>query len=110
MDDDGPFRNGGGGAVWVPPETAASSPTELPGGYDPLYTSVSNGPGAGFSTEQALLQCDGNSMNYRALDQGVGVDLFRRGTARAGDGVVETLCRCGYRRAGEARGDRFQLE
>ena len=73
---------GTGEAVWVPLETAASSPTELPDGYDPLYTSVSNGLGAGFSTGQALshalfelLQRDGNSVNYRALDRGVGVDF-----------------------------------
>lgn len=69
-------------AVWAPLEAAASSPAELPDGYDPLYLSVSNGLGAGFSTERALshalfelLQRDGNSVNYRALDQGVGVDL-----------------------------------
>ena len=79
-------RFGTGEAVWVPLEAAASSPTELiaerPPGYDPLYLSVSNGLGAGFSTGQALthavfelLQRDGNSVNYRALDQGVGVDL-----------------------------------
>ncbi len=75
-------RFGTGEAVWVPLETAASSPAELPTGYEPLYLSVSNGLGAGFSTEQALshavfelLQRDGNSVNYRALDQGVGVDL-----------------------------------
>ncbi len=75
-------RFAAGEAVWVPLEAAASSPTELPGGYDPLYLSVSNGLGAGFSTKQALthavfelLQRDGNSVNYRALDQGVGVDL-----------------------------------
>ena len=75
-------RFGTGETVWVPLETAASSPTELPTGYEPLYLSVSNGLGAGFSTQQALshavfelLQRDGNSVNYRALDQGVGVDL-----------------------------------
>ena len=75
-------RFGSGEAVWVPLEAAASSPAELPPGYDPLYLSVSNGLGAGFSREQALthalfelLQRDGNSVNYRALDQGVGVDL-----------------------------------
>ena len=75
-------RFGTGETVWVPLETAASSPAELPTGYEPLYLSVSNGLGAGFSTEQALshavfelLQRDGNSVNYRALDQGVGVDL-----------------------------------
>lgn len=68
--------------VWVPLEAAASSPAELPVGYDPLYLSVSNGLGAGFRLEQALshavfelLQRDGNSVNYRALDQGVGLDL-----------------------------------
>lgn len=76
------LRFGAGEAVWVPLEAAASSPAELPAGYIPLYTSVSNGLGAGFSTERALshavfelLQRDGNSVNYRALDQGVGIDL-----------------------------------
>ncbi len=73
---------GTGEAVWILLEAATSSPTELPTGYDPLYLSVSNGLGAGFNNEQALthalfelLQRDGNSVNYRALDQGVGVDL-----------------------------------
>ena len=47
-------RYGTGETVWVLLEAAASSPTELPGGYEGLYTSVSNGLGAGFSTEQAL--------------------------------------------------------
>lgn len=63
--------------MFVPIEAVASSPSELPAGYTPLFQSVSNGLGAGFDTTRAvahgaleLLQRDGNSVNYRALDQG----------------------------------------
>ncbi|MDZ7704141.1 MAG: YcaO-like family protein [Trueperaceae bacterium] len=63
--------------VFVPVEAVASSPSELPRGYTPLFQPVSNGLGAGFDTARAvshgtleLLQRDGNSVNYRALDRG----------------------------------------
>ena len=95
-------RFGTGEAVWVPLETAASSPTELPAGYEGLYTSVSNGLGAGFSTEQALshalfelLQRDGNSVNYRALDRGIGVDLSSTALPERVTGLLERFAAAG---------------
>lgn len=95
-------RFGTGETVWVPLETAASSPTELPAGYDPLYTSVSNGLGAGFSTEQALshalfelLQRDGNSVTYRALDRGIGVDLSGVALPERVRGLLERFAAAG---------------
>ena len=70
------------GSKWVLLEAAASSPAELPEGYEPLLLPVSNGLGAGLNVTRALchgvleiLQRDGNSVNYRALDQGCTLDL-----------------------------------
>ena len=70
------------GVKWVLLEAAASSPAELPAGYDPLFLPVSNGLGAGLNTARGLLhgllevlQRDGNSVRYRALDQGHVLDL-----------------------------------
>lgn len=75
-----------GQPVLVPIELAADSAGHLdpsdepPGGW--LLTPITNGAGAGASPAQALdhglrelLQRDGNSARYRALDRGVGVDL-----------------------------------
>ncbi len=70
------------GRKWVLLEAAASSPAELPEGYEPLFLPVSNGLGAGLSVTRGLchgaleiLQRDGNSVNYRALDQGRVLDF-----------------------------------
>jgi ribosomal protein S12 methylthiotransferase accessory factor len=75
-----------GQPVLVPIELAATSTGELdpgdapPGGW--LLTPITNGLGAGFTPDQALghglrelLQRDGNSVTYRALDRGVGVRI-----------------------------------
>ena len=65
----------------VPAEWVAAHPYQLtaPAG---LITPITNGLGAGFDLPHALahavmelLQRDGNSLTYRALDQGVAVDL-----------------------------------
>ncbi len=71
-----------GAERFVPLAAAASSASELPKGYRPLFLPVSNGLGAGFSLERALshavleiLQRDGNSVRYRAFDRGVAVDV-----------------------------------
>ena len=70
------------GERWVLLEAAASSPSELPKDYTPLFLPVSNGLGAGLDLDRALchgvleiLQRDGNSVSYRALDQGRVVDV-----------------------------------
>ena len=67
--------------VFIPEEWVATSPSTLQG-KTPLITPITNGQGAGLSREQALahgllelLQRDGNGLNFRALDQGVVIDL-----------------------------------
>lgn len=70
------------GECFVLLEAAASSPAELLTGYVPLFLPISNGLGAGLSVDRALyhgvleiLQRDGNSVTYRALDKGRAVDV-----------------------------------
>ena len=71
-----------GSAVLVPIDLAAYSAKELSPGYRPFTTIISNGMGAGPDLEWAvghglleLLQRDGNGLLFRALDQGVLLDL-----------------------------------
>jgi ribosomal protein S12 methylthiotransferase accessory factor len=91
FDDDRPLqwlpttRLRDGAEVWLPAELVASEPTDLPGDRAPggwLTTPVTNGLGAGTSTEQAVrhgllevLQRDGNGLTFRALDAGCVIDL-----------------------------------
>jgi ribosomal protein S12 methylthiotransferase accessory factor len=81
--------------VWVPIEAVAPRYADIGAGVqqtDFLFTPITNGLGAGPTFEHALahgimeqLQRDGNSVNYRALDQGVVVELddVRNGETRA---------------------------
>jgi ribosomal protein S12 methylthiotransferase accessory factor len=71
-----------GETVLVPLELAAYSSKELPEGYAPFTTIISNGMGAGQDIDWAvghglleLLQRDGNGLCFRALDRGVLLDL-----------------------------------
>ena len=71
-----------GATVLVPTELAAYSRKELSPGYRPFTTVISNGMGAGPDVDWALghgllelLQRDGNGLLFRALDQGVAIDL-----------------------------------
>lgn len=74
-----------GEAVWVPIEFAAPRAADIGPGIDPstlLAVPITNGLGAGPSFAHALahgileaLQRDGNSVQYRVMDQGVAVDL-----------------------------------
>jgi len=71
-----------GSTVLVPIDLAAYSAKELSPGYQPFTTIISNGMGAGPDLEWAvghglleLLQRDGNGLLFRALDQGVLLDL-----------------------------------
>jgi ribosomal protein S12 methylthiotransferase accessory factor len=71
-----------GEPVWVPLDVAAIDVFELPHGYQPFTTLITNGLGAGPDVEWALghgllecLQRDGNGLLFRALDQGVVLDL-----------------------------------
>ncbi len=67
-----------GASVLVPIDLAAYSAKELPPGYRPFTTIISNGMGAGPDTDWAvghglceILQRDGNGLLFRALDRGV---------------------------------------
>ena len=74
-----------GDVIWVPIEFAAPRAADIGPGIDPsalLAVPITNGLGAGPSFSHALahgilelLQRDGNSVQYRAMDQGVAVDL-----------------------------------
>ncbi len=71
-----------GDEVEVPLELVAQSAADLPEGYDPLVTPITNGLGVHTSREAALdhalrelVQRDGNAVAYRALDDGVRIDV-----------------------------------
>ena len=71
-----------GETVLVPVDVAACDYFEMPPGYQPFTTLITNGLGAGPDIEWAvahgLLEClqrDGNGLLFRALDQGVVVAL-----------------------------------
>ena len=71
-----------GEGVWVPMDVAACDVFELPEGYRPFTTLITNGLGAGPDVDWAvghgLLEClqrDGNGLLFRALDEGVLLDL-----------------------------------
>ena len=71
-----------GELVWMPAEEAAAHYADLPAGYAPLYTPLTNGMGAGDTPARAvahglleLVQRDATSVGYRALDRGVVIDL-----------------------------------
>ncbi|MCQ8240159.1 YcaO-like family protein [Rhizosaccharibacter radicis] len=71
----------GGEPVLIPDEWIASHNFDLPPG-ERLITPITNGLGAGLDLEHAighgimeLLQRDGNVVGFRALDQGVVIDL-----------------------------------
>jgi ribosomal protein S12 methylthiotransferase accessory factor len=70
-----------GERVLVPEEYVAIHPAQLQG-RSPLILPITNGQGAGLSRPQALshallelLQRDGNGVRFRAMDQGVVLDL-----------------------------------
>ena len=71
-----------GASVLVPIDLAAYSARELSPGYHPFTAIISNGMGAGPDIDWAvghglceILQRDGNGLLFRALDQGVVLDL-----------------------------------
>jgi YcaO-like protein with predicted kinase domain len=90
-DDDRPLqwlpmtRVRDGESVLVPAELVASGPDDLPGGPPPggwLTTVITNGQGAAFDVESAaahalleVLQRDGNTTAFRAMDAGTVVDV-----------------------------------
>lgn len=71
-----------GEPVLVPMDVAATDYFELPEGYEPFTTLITNGLGAGPDLDWAmghgileLLQRDGNGLGFRALDRGVVLDI-----------------------------------
>ncbi|GEO16030.1 YcaO-like family protein [Microvirga aerophila] len=71
-----------GEPVLVPMDVGALDYFELPPGYQPFTTLITNGLGAGPDIDWALghgllecLQRDGNGLLFRALDQGILLDL-----------------------------------
>ncbi len=72
-----------GESVWLPIEFAAADRGQwISDAPDPLITPISNGLGAGESVDRAvahglleLIQRDGDTVSFRALDQGQVVDL-----------------------------------
>ncbi|MBM7113573.1 YcaO-like family protein [Archangium primigenium] len=85
-----------GERVLIPEEWVATWGGELRG-RSPLITPITNGQGAGLTQEQALahgilelLQRDGNGLQFRALDQGVVLDLTN---APLGHDVRDLLAR-----------------
>lgn len=93
-------RYPGGEEVLVPAELAATRFADLgdsPAPGECLTTPITNGLGAGPTLEHALshallelVQRDGNSVSYRALDRGVAVDLEGVEDQRARS-LLETL-------------------
>ena len=78
----GAIRARTGETVLVPIDVAALDVYELPPGYQPFTTLITNGLGAGPDVDWAvghgLLEClqrDGNGLLFRALDQGIVLDL-----------------------------------
>ena len=68
-------------SVMVPIEAAAIAPSDIPK-LDGMIWPVTNGLGAGMTLEQALshgvletVQRDGDSVTFRAMDQGIAVEL-----------------------------------
>ena len=71
-----------GDEVLVPLEWVAHTSADLPPGYEPFITPITNGLGVHTDRDLALDHClrelvqrDGNGVSYRALDRGVGVDV-----------------------------------
>ncbi len=82
----------------VPVEWVAHSPAALPAGYAPWITPITNGLGAGDTHERALLhgllellQRDGNSVGFRALDRRVAVADAGLGDILRDRGIAVTV-------------------
>ena len=92
-----------GSSVLVPIDLAAYSAKELAPGYQPFTTIISNGMGAGPDLDWAIghglceiLQRDGNGLLFRALDQGVMLDLPQPAPGAAAD-LLDRFAAAGIR-------------
>ena len=88
-----------GEAVWTVLDAAIAHKVNVPDGYRPLFTPITNGLGAGDTLARAaghgmleLVQRDASSVGYRAFDRGVVLDLGP-GAARVRDAGTRALVR-----------------
>ncbi|UMY15991.1 YcaO-like family protein [Methylobacterium organophilum] len=103
-----------GETVLVPLDIAATDYFELRPGYTPFTNLITNGLGAGPDTAFALghgllelLQRDGNGLLFRALDQGVMLDLDGIGPETRG--MLDRLAALGIRALPKFATDQFGL-
>lgn len=103
-----------GESVWMPLDIAATDYFELRQGYQPFTNLITNGLGAGPDTAFALghgllelLQRDGNGLLFRALDQGVMLDLDGIGPETRG--MLDRLESLGIRALPKFATDQFGL-
>jgi len=103
-----------GESVWMPLDIAATDYFELRQGYQPFTNLITNGLGAGPDIAFALghgllelLQRDGNGLLFRALDQGVMLDLDGIGPETRG--MLDRLESLGIRALPKFATDQFGL-
>jgi ribosomal protein S12 methylthiotransferase accessory factor len=103
-----------GESVWMPLDIAATDYFELREGYQPFTNLITNGLGAGPDVNFALghgllelLQRDGNGLLFRALDQGVMLDLDGIGPETRG--MLDQLKSLGIRALPKFATDQFGL-
>ncbi len=108
------FRDGA--TVLVPIDVAAVTPGELSPGYKPFTTLITNGQGAGPDLDWAvghglleLLQRDGNGLLFKALDQGVALDLPTPAPTPAIASILERFATAGLRAIPKFATDEFGL-
>ncbi|WP_232631717.1 YcaO-like family protein [Methylobacterium sp. Leaf118] len=101
-----------GESVWMPLDIAATDYFELRTGYQPFTNIITNGLGAGPDVDFALghgllelLQRDGNGLLFRALDQGVRLDLAGIGPETRG--MLDQLESLGIRALPKFATDQF---
>ena len=101
--------------VLVPIDLAATTPGELSPGYRPFTTLITNGQGAGLDIDWAVghgllevLQRDGNGLLFKALDQGVALDLPQP-LPEGFDAILERFAAAGVRAIPKFATDEFGL-
>lgn len=104
-----------GERVLVPLDVAATDWFELPAGYQPFTTLITNGLGAGpdldWAVGHGLLEClqrDGNGLLFRALDQGMVLNLANDLDADT-RALVDHVTSCGIRLLPKFATDEFGL-
>ena len=109
-------RRATGEPVLVPMDIAATDYFELPVGYQPFTTLITNGLGAGPDLEWAvghgvleLLQRDGNGLGFRALDRGVTLDIDPGDLDEPTRALLAHLDRSGIEVLPKFAGDEFGL-